>query len=1235
MTKLPPSSPPQGPVLIHPQLPGMSRNDAGIQTGSNNSVDSSKNKAHPVFNSRLNTYEGAPIPPVLRQYQLHQQQMQQQQPILVQQNENDNESEQSGIFKIYYHRKLAEKEEDEYLCTFEDTCNFHFASWISQTQLVTAKDGVKKLHQFNQSPQEMDFFDTLSMMPKNNPLSPVEIMCKINDRFLFRYRFKDYNVFCWDNPSGKFYEGLIQDFYHHQNMQRLPLKMTEGVQFILDSVRKQSGLIFCGEKSDITEFLSIYTDKAVVVVNDNSFEWWCNQFEEKNINYVGYNGDDFTRGIIRQYKVVNNMILLLITYSALISDFRYLSDIEFTLLIADNAEKLKKQQGRKRSAVDCLNSKIKIALCNKLDQNNVSLMQNFVKNSGLIFLPKKIIPKYIFLRPTDYQLAFLASKPFEAQKICQNGMLIDSTCTDFVKLSSKFLFLGKISRNSKDDSSRVTFVFQNKKLLSLFEKYLFYQEIPFKSPSDPGAEAFVTLCSNDNLVLSGTIFAVDCDINIENYYRLVLYGTREHYFLSKSSIERNLEKFEISIIPAPPLITFDYPNMDFESIIKTSGSLVEAPVFNFQSLGISEFLEKAHIKAVINDIFMNGFKYDQPIYYVTILALFRALKPENVILYSLSVFKLVNDIPNFDSSILFCGQPKEWIKPLKKQFQIDFTPFKELQNHFFNSAEKVIQRIEYNLISSLYFQYNQVFQIESRLPPSYRITKEDDNRIVQKIKNHIFIENEPRVVDIINAMKSDLILNNCLHANRILYNFWTKKEVEAVINVYVNFGGYTHSAKTALLSKSNENIQLLTNDIAKFFSNHTPFRINVSIPKEFGSIPNTIEIDEDEMLQYEFTLNISKAIRNVIEHNCSHDSFTPLLQDIARYGTYNFRDLLIIALQDRLTRSDIDFLTGKHPLWDPIAQNNEKSSIPEFFLTDFKFLQYLRHLSKPQPQIQMQAQPHLQHQVHPQIQPQIQIQPLPSTQPSQTLSSGRNYSPPKDLLQRAADLQHLKLHEKKSKPGKQVANTNQRKAYGNVSAHIKKEDPSYILHPVQPQIPTHVDQEQGKTQYFLPRPDLPTRPAEFDRQSQLPKDKSLHHNVHFQQQQMQNVSILPSNLTPPKKRPISNAQSPNHPQQQYHPQSHSHQHSHEPPKAANVRKSKAAARQMINEDFLKTLPHKPRTNHQTSSQQTPQQPQIIQTNPVQTTSNPSYPSNSDPQNTYPADISLLPPKKKPLLKSPS
>ncbi|OHT12167.1 hypothetical protein TRFO_18163 [Tritrichomonas foetus] len=1378
----------------------------------------------PTFNARLNAYDGVPIPPVLRPYHLHD-------------NNNKNDDRKPPLIRrIYFsrqrdlapvdnndmqncsnnandvnneHKSTNSNSDDasqiEYLCSLENSPSIQFCEWISQSQLLTAPNGLQKLKQFNDSNFQDRYIKATASTPKNNPLSNIEIICQSINSYLFRFSFGEYNIFCWDNPTNAFYTNLIRDFNEHQKVQRKPLTMTNGVQFILDAVRRQSGLIFCGDKNDIVEFLSIYTDKAMVVVQDSDFSWWCEKFEDKQLTYVGYHGDSFSRGISRQFQITNQLILLLTTYSALISDYNYLKELEFGLIIADNAERLKNPEGRKRTVLNIINSKVKLALSNNLIQSQLESIQNFVKNHELIYLPPIHNSKYLFIRPTDYQLALLASRHFESQKICQNGVLIDQSCKDLLKYSAKFVFLAKIARNVK---TKTKIIFKNNKLLHLFEKYLQDEDIPYRSPTDKHTDALISLyhlnnhntdtnyhgitndahqnnhtsdnyTANDTIKNTNTIkssddienndnierndiekaddiennddiqnndtiqnddnmensnaentnpntndsiennsiiedkknmhdfiFAVDCAY--VDSYRLVLYGTREHYFLSKYSIEHNIQNADVNIIPAPPLISFEFPEMEIDEIIKTSSSFVETAAFNFQPLGISEFLEEHHLLAIIADIVRNGFKYEQHIYHATIYALYRAVKPEDIVLFPLSISKLTRDIPNFDVSILFCGSQKNWLHPIQAQIHIDYTPFKSMKEYFFRAAKKILMRIENRLVAVSYSLFYPNFQFD-QLPPSYDSTLEEDQLIFHQIQNGIECLNVKRAKFMINLMKTDLVSRN--FEDRYIFNFWTRHEVKAVIKEYVNFGGITRVTKTAILSKIGDDVQKLTIEIANRFTNHSPICIAVSIPPPLQGIgiPASIGFDEEEMRQYELWLNISKSILGLFETPHFQDSNLQLFQKILEFGVSNLKELLLadfMPFHDRLTKADIAFLTEKYPLED---QDNLNSAIPEYFTTESNLLQYLQKLLKenpqmtlpkvivttpqistpqtqapPQPivqqQLQSQQQPLSQQQQNTQpVQPSIpqqqnQQQQQPSSgQQMQSLSS-RNYSPPNDLLQRAANLQNMKRHEKKMKPSKQPpppppppqVPMPQRKPFPISHKEEKKKEQDMINAP---------------QQYYMPRSDLSRRAAELDRQAHQSKDKTHMHippqpikqpvpqpqsipiaqvnQVHqsqptpMQMQSMQPIptpTTLPSNLTPLKKRPITTPvqQQPPlvMPQQQQITQSNVV----EPHKATHARFSQAAARQMMNEDFLKSLPHRPRASHQQQAQppmpqqgqqSTNQQQAVKQQPPInqfqqqqQQIFNRTGNDYQVPQPSYTTDVSLLPPKKKPIMKPP-
>lgn len=1378
MTITPPnSSTNQVPIRIHPQQPGTLRSDTGIQTVSNslpnpvinthhennqahqtanttNSQISSQSIQHrvnpptpifhmpqypPTFNTRLNTYDGVPIPPVLRPYQPPESKELTEEKDII-----PNKIIICRIYACRHNRKQTHNGENEYLCSFTDSPNIRFARWVLQSQIPSDPNSLQKIREFNESNLESEFLKITSPINIicNNSLSPVEIICQYKENYLFRFKLNKIDIFCWEQePNGEFYENLINDFQDRKKIQRKAPVITNGVKLILDSIQKQMGLIFCGEKNDIIEFLSVFTGKVILITNELGFSWWCNHFEDKSLSYVAYRGDDFTRAIIRQFQITNRTVLFLLTYNSVVSDFSYFKDYEFDCLIADDGERLKNPQGKKRSALQSINCKYRIVLTSKLKEDQLRSIQTFVNNDELIYFnePKRIT-KYIFIRPTDYQLALLASKPFEASKICQNGFLVhnpqngnkfDQSINVFEKYSAKFLFIGKVAKNI---NAKTVFIFKSHKLLDLCQKYLDSIKISCKTPQNKEAEALIALFFfNDSDINEYEIkIAVDCNCKIDNYYRLILYGTREHYFLSKKVQNRNIQKAEISHVPSPPLILFENsPELtNLEDIIKSSASLVSSSVFDFQSLGVSEFLDKNQIKNTIHELCRNGFQFDKrPLFQSVAIALFRALKPGNITLYPLSFFKLAKETQLTNISTFLCDSKKKWLEPIKTLFQtVDFTPIHELKKYFYKSADRILKSIEYKIITLNFFKSNDtIFKFEM-LPPSHLYTLENDKSLVMSMKQGIFPPNDQkRIENIIAIMKSELIAND--FQERYIFPFWSEGEIQYLANEFADFGGVIPYHRISLLSKTNEAIQSLKAELSRQLLNgYNTIKISSIVPATqkvtFPSIPQVITISEPLSLQLELRLQLGKSLRTALDYdingnekyvgkdlflnlfvqlfgsqnpNLKVDAWFQLLKGIVEFGVSNLDELILspsLPFRRYLTSNEIAFLEGKYAILNSLEE--EKSEIPSCLKSEASLLHSIQfaikeaktketNISKnvievnneqqlsqiqfkqqrPLPTMPIGVQP-----VNTSTTPISSSQQQPQPQQSQPPSGGRNYSPPNELLQRAADLQNQKRHEKKKmkqmKPIIPVipAKKQIQQIQLNQGPYIP---PHQLPMPIpQPQLQ---EQQQPQPQVLMMVKTIDDKISNEDaqkqqmqQQQQWPRQQYYMPSVEIARKVTEsNQKSLPPQeaiVLPPKKRPItviSNSlihpsQQPQLQQQQPQPESMpiinpviSTQSTGivEPLKTAHARMSQAAARQMINEDFLKSLPHptrqsQPHTNNNVPQQQPPsprsQQstafptPQFFgQQQPM-----PSISQGSELQ----TDVSLLPLKKKHLANSP-
>lgn len=821
--------------------------------------------------------------------------------------------------------------------------------------------------------------------------------------------------------------------------------------------------------------------------------------------------------------------------------------------------------------------------------------------------------------------------PFKSKKICQNGLLVtlpipnseyEPSVNKYEKYSAKFLFIGKIVNNIR---RKTVFIFKSRKLLDLCIEYIDSLEVPCKNPKDKEAEARIALFFFDDPQIADfdLKIAVDCNYSEFPCYRLVLYGTREHYFLSKKVMNQNIQKVAVAHVPTPPLISFDTGDFlnDFDQIVSESAVLVSCDFFDFQPLGISEFLGKAHVKSAIQKLCENGFQFEsKPLFVAVAMSLFRSITPENAASFPLALFRLAKEVQGCGLSSFLCESQKKWLRPIKELFQtVDPTPFRELKEYFAKSADRLLQKIERKMIVMNFFRDDDILFKYELLPPCEGATLDSDKNLIMLLKKGVFpLADQKRIENIIDVMKYELLSND--FPERYIIPFWNKSEVEFVASQLADFGGFPPLYKIPLLGKSNEALQNLKADLSKQLINGlVPIKVSSSVPPsqkvvsssnflvelpvetsyELGlrmqlaiSLKVSLEIDNKE--NFLNSLLNSKGTQKV---NLNADSWMLLLKILAECGASSLNAVLLspsLPFRLLLTKFDVSYLRGKFPVFDW----SEPSGIPASLTSEmslFEAIQTAIATARAAPK-----QP-----------PKVAVErPVPTmpigVQPTPSKNNGRSYSPPNELLQRAADLQNQKRHEKKKQ--KQVKPI--LPPPKNVMPHIPIAQPQFIPLPIQQQ----QIKEQQNSQQPPPHPQILIVKNNEHEEMASRMGKFYMPSVEIARKSTENHQEI--NL-PPKKRPI--AVGLNETQKLVAPVIQSQSAVVvEPMKTSHVRMSQAAARQMMNDEFLLSLPH---ASRQSGGNAGSKQQQNSETNALQ--------QGGGGEMT--TDISLLPLKKKHLV----
>ena len=376
----------------------------------------------------------------------------------------------------------------------------------------------------------------------------------------------------------------------------------------------------------------------------------------------------------------------------------------------------------------------------------------------------------------------------------------------------------------------------------------------------------------------------------------------------------------------------------------------------------------------------------------SVLLHLRAVEPARVSCYPLLIYRLKDDLaeyyPNFDIALLCCKDPSEWFSVLPKRAQItqDVGCCKQIYNHIQNTAPSFLSKLENHLLIKEWIKDEKDFPFQN-LPPYFGRSREEDVDLYNKLINKQDIPSSlnPRVNQMLIEMRAQLIRAN--ETKRAFkFQYWSKFEINNVINSLKNFGPPTHDktakdilVSTALLSKDQDQCKKFVNDLVIFLQRKQKHEKKpLTLPPEM-CLTSLAPEDAKEEVVIEFQvindifkrIFINSRIRKVMkEYIASKENLneivhfekeTPdnwltfehlriLFTKMIRYGCDVFMHVLLEdEFRSHLTDDDVQWLIHR----DKKLIINQ-SKIPFIFLSDQHFYKFLNTLLPAQPQ----AQPH-------------------------------------------------------------------------------------------------------------------------------------------------------------------------------------------------------------------------------------------------------------------------------------
>lgn len=188
---------------------------------------------------------------------------------------------------------------------------------------------------------------------------------------------------------------------------------------------------------------------------------------------------------------------------------------------------------------------------------------------------------------------------------------------------------------------------------------------------------------------------------------------------------------------------------------------------------------------------------------------FRSILPTNVYCFPFLIQSLKNDYQDLNEEILLCSNKHQWneLSNYEGEYEINFSNIFNLKDEIIKNSTTFLTTLEMKLIFQNYNDINKTISLHGILP----IVSEDDEAIIKSFKNNNDIDiNNSRVIDIIESLKSQLILLN--HTDSAYhFHWWTQYEYHQLYNALKNYpliktNPLLFHSKTRIVSKTTSEI---------------------------------------------------------------------------------------------------------------------------------------------------------------------------------------------------------------------------------------------------------------------------------------------------------------------------------------------------------------------------------------------------------------------------------------------
>lgn len=358
---------------------------------------------------------------------------------------------------------------------------------------------------------------------------------------------------------------------------------------------------------------------------------------------------------------------------------------------------------------------------------------------------------------------------------------------------------------------------------------------------------------------------------------------------------------------------------------------------------------------------------------------FRACEPARVACFPLLLKQLFNDIPGFGLNYAMCKDQSEWYSIFGKKhilFFAESSVCKQLTGHIHKTCVSFLSKLEHQLLLREWKSGDESYNFPyDLLPPHHLRDRKQDTELYNALMDGRDVSKElARVAQIFVVIKSVLV-RRADTIQRTTFKFWTKYEVNTVLNLFRNFGQSITNikpidlhSKTALLSKETDDVVSFMFKLSQELFHRTPdlyFPLVISEASLLSSYapPDcresiVIEVKDVNDIVKRILINgyVRRALMNLRLQDNDPSSILPngkdwftykhckiLLEKLIKYGCDYLGSILIspeLPYRDNLTDDDVLWLsnTQRYAL-------KEESNIPDFLLSDNKFYVFLKEMT--------------------------------------------------------------------------------------------------------------------------------------------------------------------------------------------------------------------------------------------------------------------------------------------------